>query len=217
MKFLKCLFLIALLLLVPNFILGQDPQAAGSGSGQTTTASGQNGSAQPDPLTPGGKFKYALHDSILSPMSYVKSVASAGYSEAVDSGGDRGFGWGPEGFAKRFGDRMGGTIVHDFSGYWITASLFHQDPRYFPSPDRRVVHRILYAASRVFVTRSDNGDSQFNISNFVGMAASNAAQIGWTPNQDFTAQRFSRRMAKSIGMNMGAKIVKEFLTRKKNP
>ncbi len=209
--------LTSLLLLVPGWILAQNPQAADTGPGQATNSAAKNSVPQPDALTQGGKFNYAVHDSFLSPLAYIKSVAGAGYSEAINSAGDRGFGWGPEGFAKRFGDRMGGTIIHDFGGYWITASLLHQDPRYYPSPDRRFSHRILYAATRVFVTRGDGGDSQFNVSNLVGMAASNAAQIAWTPRQDFTGSRYSRRMVESIGMNMGAKIVKEFLARKRNP
>lgn len=217
MKIFQRFVLTSLLLLAPNWILAQDPQATDTDSVQATSSAAQNSVPQPDRLTPGGKFNYAVHDSLLSPLSYIKAVAGAGYSEAINSKGDRGFGWGPDGFAKRFGDRMGGTIIHDFGGYWIVASLLHQDPRYHPSPDRRFGHRILYAASRVFVTRGDDGDPQFNVSNLIGMAASNAAQIAWTPHQDFTAARYSRRMVKSIGMNMGSKIVKEFLTRRKNP
>src|SRR2546428_12582390 len=121
MNVLKCFFLIALLLLDPNLILAQDPQASGSGAGQTTSPSAQNGAPQSDPLTPGGKFKYALHDSILSPISYVKSVASAGYSQAANLSGDRGFGWGAAGCAQRFGDSPGGTIVQDSRGDRIKA------------------------------------------------------------------------------------------------
>ncbi|HEV8130951.1 MAG TPA: hypothetical protein VGQ81_06850 [Acidobacteriota bacterium] len=217
MKTSSILILTLCLLVGGGLLFGQDPQDANRNPNAASVPPGQNHSLRPDHLTPGGKFNYALHDSLLSPISYVKATAGAAFSEAVNTAGDRGFGWGPDGAAKRFGDRMGGTIIHDFAGYWVTASIFHQDPRYHHSPDHRLAHRVLWAASRVFVARGDNGGDQFNISNMVGIASSNAAQIGWTPQQDFTAQRYFRRFGKSIALNMGAKIVKEFITKNKNP
>lgn len=217
MKTLRVFLLTGVLLSGSLQILAQELAEENQGPSQITVPPTQTSTHKAELLKPGGKFKYAVHDSILSPMSYAKAVAGAGYSMAVNTAGDRGFGWGAEGFSRRFGDRMGGTMIHDFAGYWVTASLLHQDPRYYHSPKRDFRNRLVYAVSRVFVTHGDNGDSQFNASNMVGIAASNAAQIGWTPGQDFTGQRYFRRFGKSIALNMGAKIIKEFFTKEKTP
>jgi len=59
-------------------------------------------------------------------------------------------------------------------GTLMTTSLFptllHQDPRYFQLGSGGVWHRTVYSLSRIFVTRADNGDIQFNSSEIAGNA-----------------------------------------------
>jgi hypothetical protein len=46
--------------------------------------------------------------------------------------------------------------------------LFHEDPRYFRRGQGAVWSRIGYATSRVFVTRTDSGGTEFDYSELVG-------------------------------------------------
>jgi hypothetical protein len=60
-----------------------------------------------------------------------------------------------------------GTI-ENFTTQAIFPSILHQDPRYFQSGQGGVKRRILYAVGRIFVTRSDSGQSELNYSEFLG-------------------------------------------------
>jgi hypothetical protein len=52
----------------------------------------------------------------------------------------------------------------------VLPSILHQDPRFFQSSKGGFTHRTFYAVSRIFVTRSDSGGTQFNYSEIVGAA-----------------------------------------------
>jgi len=53
----------------------------------------------------------------------------------------------------------------------VFPTLLHQDPRYFQLGTGSAWHRAKYSVSRIFVTRADNGKTQFNYSEIVGNAA----------------------------------------------
>ena len=89
-----------------------------------------------------------------------------------------GFGGGLPGFGKRLGNSMAGAEAGAFFGRFLFPTLFHQDPRYFPSTDTRTSNRLAYAISRAFITRSDDGRTVINtsaiMSQFVQAAIANA-------------------------------------------
>jgi hypothetical protein len=64
------------------------------------------------------------------------------------------------------------------------STILHQDPRYFPSHKRTFIARTWYSATRVVVTRNDNGDSTFNTSEFLGALATSALQNAHYPRHD---------------------------------
>jgi hypothetical protein len=167
------------------------------------------------PLTSGGKFAYAIRHSILSPTAYLKAVAGAGYSMAINNESERGYGWGGEGFGRRVAHRMGKTTVHHLTGSWLAASALREDPRYHPSSSDGAMNRALYAASRVFVTRTDDGGDRFNTHNFIGIAASNGAATAWRPRESRgdVAKYFSR-FATSLMWSAIGNLQKEFFRRR---
>jgi hypothetical protein len=50
--------------------------------------------------------------------------------------------------------------------------MLHQDPRFYHSEKGGFVHKAAYGVSRVFLTRTDSGSTQFNYSEIVGSALS---------------------------------------------
>ncbi len=52
----------------------------------------------------------------------------------------------------------------------VLPSILHQDPRFFQSSEGGFAHRAGYAVSRIFITRTDSGRSQFNYSEVIGSA-----------------------------------------------
>jgi hypothetical protein len=81
---------------------------------------------------------------------------STGAYPRLDDGGG--------GFGERMAISAAGAEVAAFFGGFVYPTLFHQDPRYFPSHQRNVSNRIAYAVSRVLIGRSDNGMTVINSS-----------------------------------------------------
>src|SRR5258708_3010121 len=113
------------------------------------------------PLTTGQKFKVVTRSS----FDYVEFPwygFLSGISQAENS--EPGYGQGAAGYGKRYGAAFSdGTI----EGFWTSAifpSLLHQDPRFYQLGKAGFSHRTGYAVSRIFITRSDSGHSQFNAS-----------------------------------------------------
>ena len=64
--------------------------------------------------------------------------------------------------------------------------------------------------SRVFVTRGDNGRSQFNASQVLGAFSSAAMVNVWYPPGNRDAQTTALRGVSRLGLSMGLNIFKEF-------
>ena len=126
---------------------------------------------QVPPLTAGQKFKVVAQGSF-DPIQIVWYAALSGISQAENS--EPGFGQGWAAYGKRYGAYAAdGTIENFFVGA-ILPSALHQDPRYFQSGRGSFFNRAGYAVSRIFVTRSDSGKSQFNYSEIFGAAIASA-------------------------------------------
>jgi hypothetical protein len=160
-----------------------------NGQGTTGTATDQSGTSkdrlffalpnfltlenagQVPPLTVGQKFKVVAQGSF-DPIQIVWYGALSGISQAENS--EPGYGQGAQGYGKRYGAYAAdGTIENFFVGA-IFPSILHQDPRFFQKPEGSFFSRAGYAVSRIFVTRTDSGNHQFNYSEIVGAALASA-------------------------------------------
>ena len=119
------------------------------------------------PLTAKEKFKVVARGSF-DPIQIVWYGALSGISQAENS--EPGYGQGAEGYAKRYGAYAAdGTIENFFVGA-ILPSMLHQDPRFFPKTEGSFFDRAKYGVSRIIITRTDSGKSQFNYSEIFGSA-----------------------------------------------
>jgi len=84
------------------------------------------------------------------------------------------YGQGWAAYGKRYATTAADGIVENFMTAAVFPSLLHQDPRYFQSGKGGFGRRTGYAVSRIFVTRTDSGHSQFNYSEIVGAATAAA-------------------------------------------
>ncbi|HEY3128681.1 MAG TPA: hypothetical protein VGL91_04440 [Acidobacteriota bacterium] len=203
----------ALLLFAPPAHAQQPQEAIPQNLTQATAPAA--GVSSVESLTSGKRFKIALGNSVLSPTAYLLAAGGAGYSMAIDEEGDRGFGMGGMGFARRFGDRFGSTVVSELAGSWIAASALHQDPRYHPSQKPAFGGRVVYAVSRVFVTRNEAGNSEFNASNLIGNAAGAGASIAWHRSRDRTASNYFTTFGAYLGFNAVSNLARELLSKRK--
>lgn len=160
------------------------------------------------PLTTGAKFKVTARASF-DPVTFVWHGLQAGISQANNS--EPGYGQGAEGFAKRYAQNFADGTIENFTTQAIFPSLFHQDPRYYQSGQGGAKRRILYAVSRIFVTRTDSGQSQLNYSEFLG--SSSAAVIStytYHPRSDRDLSTAASVWASEVGFDALNNLIKEF-------
>src|SRR6266478_1277120 len=113
------------------------------------------------PLTTGQKFKVVAR----SAFDYVEFPwygFLSGISQAENS--EPGYGQDAAGYGKRYGAAFADGAIENFWTSAIFPSVLHQDPRFFQLGKGGFWHRAGYAVSRIFVTRSASGHSQFNAS-----------------------------------------------------
>ena len=148
-------------------------------------------------LTAHDKIVLGLKDSY-SPFSFLGIIFSAGYSHLTNGqpnyGTDRG----------AFGERLGATAIRDTSESLFTDTIFapmlHEDPRYYvEGPQYNFFHRVIYAATRPIITRTDSGKESLNGALLLGYASASAISYAYYPaiNQNFkdTAATFGGSLA----------------------
>jgi hypothetical protein len=160
------------------------------------------------PLTSGQKFKLVAR-GIYDPMEFVLVGFVAGLGQASDS--DPSYGQGAQGYAKRYGTAYGDNAIENFMAYAVFPSVLHQDPRYYQLGHGGFRKRMIHAVSRVVITRSDSGRTQFNYSELLG--ASSAAAIStytYHPQSERSFGNVATVWVTEMGWDAATYIVKEF-------
>ncbi len=179
----------------------KQPGAAGDTSSQDKAAGTSNdrlffalpnfstlqGAGKVPPLTSKQKFKLVFRSSF-DYVEYPWYGALAAISQAENS--EPGYGQGWEGYAKRYGSAFADGTIENFMVGAVFPSLFHQDPRFYQSGQGGFFHRTGYAVSRIFVTRTDSGHSQFNYSEIFGSALSATISTNTYHPRAFITTRF---------------------------
>jgi hypothetical protein len=134
------------------------------------------------PLTAGQKWSLVYHGAIV-PFTIALDAVVAGSDEIT--GSHNGYGWGPEGYFKRFGAEYADTVSAGVIGNGLLPVLLHQDPRFYQlGAGHPLIHRVIHAAQSDFVCRGDNGKLQFNWSNIVGNFLAGALSNAYYPADD---------------------------------
>ena len=167
------------------------------------------------PLTPAGKLKWALRETLFAGVP--GSAIAAGMAMATNSNLENGYEDGGEGYARRAGAALAQTGTSHVIGDWALASILHQDPRYHPSEQRGFGKRLGWAISRVFVTQKDNGGHTFNSSRLFGIAAGAAAANGWHRDVNRGGPETGQRIGWEIVSDLADNIVREFWEYRKYP
>jgi hypothetical protein len=127
------------------------------------------------PLTAQQKFESFLRNAHSVGMA-VNIMSDALISQATGAYPRVNPGW--AGFGERTAISAMGAESAAFIGGFVYPTLFHQDPRYFPSHEHGILNRMAYAVSRAVIGRSDYGYSVINTSviasQFTEAAISNA-------------------------------------------
>ncbi len=159
------------------------------------------------PLTSKQKFQLAV-DETIAPSRFLGSAFTAGIGQARDSLHDYGQGW--EGYGKRYGSSVASNASSHLFGTGLLPSLTHEDPRYFVKIFGSPKSRILYAMSRVLITRTDEGYSTFNWSNVMGGLMAESLAVSYLPDSERTAGKTFTRFGVRMGFSALDNVVKEY-------
>ncbi|HEY0100671.1 MAG TPA: hypothetical protein VGB76_17120 [Pyrinomonadaceae bacterium] len=200
-----------------SFAFDANARSSSDSFANQTNPGGQAATATYTPLTSNQKMRRAFRSAFLTPQAYALPFASAvltewGEEDLPHKDTDDRVADGLSRFAIKFGRRS--TTVLLSNG--VYASLFKQDPRYERADRTRgVAARALHAASRVFITRGDNGRHQPNYSRFAGQLSGSALSNLWeqsTPGRDrIGTDATFRRFGMSFVTGALSNVIREFL------
>jgi hypothetical protein len=161
----------------------------------------------PKPLTPGGKFKLFVNQSI-SPPYIIAAGINAGISQARNSPSAYGQGW--EAYGTRFGAGMGRASSNAFFGTFFIASLMHEDPRFFPQYRPSFWESVKYSARRLVVSRRDSGKEGFNRSGIIGTLAAETLANVYLPQSEQTGAKTAQRFGTDLAWRFAGNMFKDY-------
>ncbi len=163
--------------------------------------------AKAPPLTPKGKFKLVSKDAfdpVIFPfIGFIALVSQAQNSEPE-------FGQGAVGYGRRYGAAFGDATIGGFMTGAVFPSVFKQDPRYYQLVKGGFKRRAFYSLSRIFITRTDSGHSQFNSSEIVGNLVAAGISNAYHPAQDRSFTNTLSVWGTGTGWDAMSNLAKEF-------
>ena len=160
-----------------------------------------------EPLTGHQKFELFTRRTY-SPFTFFSAAFDAAYAHVTDSWPD--YGHGASGYGKRYGATIADAEARSFFMSFLFPTAFHQDPRYFSSTSTKFLPRLLYAASRVLITRSDSGNDTVNTSLLAGTAVTTALSNAYYPRPERTLSGSLNRFGGSFLGGVQTNIMREF-------
>jgi hypothetical protein len=159
------------------------------------------------PITPEQKFKLAARNSF-DYTSFVASGMAAGISQWRDTYPE--FGQGAAGYGRRYWHGFTDQTLANATTIFLLPVVTREDPRYFTMGHGTFRQRSRYAATRIFITRSDSGTNTANISEIGGRALYAGASVLYYPSHYQTASEAASRFGVIVGFDAFANLAKEF-------
>lgn len=146
--------------------------------------------------------------SVFSPMTIIAPVFGAGIGQAEDE--PPSWGGGAEAFGKRYGSAVARRVISETVTFGFAAAD-GEDPRYFPSDDRRAWARTRHAIVSTFVSPTSHGVTIPAFSRFVGVYGAAFISNTWYPNNRATAGDAAVRGTWALVGNVGIRLASEFV------
>jgi hypothetical protein len=171
------------------------------------------------PITAKQKMYIAYKDSTDWPVFPAAALFAAVYHVENQNPS---FGQGMAGYGKRFAGAYADLAIGNFMTEGLMPSMFREDPRYFRRGYGSVRSRLWYAATRIFVCKTDAGRREFNFAEVIGNSATVALSNAYYPDTR-TASDNLQRLAIALATDSLSQVGKELwpdikrkLFRKKN-
>ena len=159
------------------------------------------------PLTTKEKYVLAYHQTV-DFSAHFGNLFQAMLQQASNGQPHYGQGWGA--YAERFGAAEADQVTSSFFIFGFLPHILHDDPRYFRKRYGSVWSRIRYSASRTVITRTDAGNSAFNVPQVAGQLLQQGISTAYYPDQDRTAGRVFQNWGVNLAYNSAYNVLKEF-------
>ena len=159
------------------------------------------------PLSAKQKFKLSA-DALFDPYTFAFIGFTALIGQAENS--EPSYGQGLKGYAKRYGTSYADAGIATTLTTSVFPTLLRQDPRYFQLGRGSILHRSLYSVSRIFVTRGDSGNRQFNASEILGNLAAAGISNAYHPSDDRSIGNTLSVWGTDIMWDTTGNVAKEF-------
>lgn len=158
-------------------------------------------------FTMGDKFDYRVVQTF-----GLRGFAGAAIGAAIGQGRDSPGEWGEGtlGFAKRYASGFAGNFSRQVFAFTLESAL-REDPRYFPSEDRRKKQRAINALKQGIFTRTDSGGDSFAYARV--FSAFGAAQLtnAWQPKSTGSVGDGLLRGIITLGGDTAYNFLQEFV------
>jgi hypothetical protein len=135
-------------------------------------------SQESQPILPRQKMAIAAKDS----FDWTLSLVAAGYAGLGQlTNQNSSFGQGVKGYGNRFVRAYSDQVLGNMLTEGVMPSILHEDPRYFRLGQGTFWHRVKYAGSRIFLTKTDGGSTRFNYSEVVGNSMATGISNAYYP------------------------------------
>jgi hypothetical protein len=159
------------------------------------------------PLSFKGYFWLATQDTFdYSNFIFVGALAGinmAGKSQPT-------FGQGAEGYGKYYWHAFADTGIENYMAEAIVPEVAKEDPRYYTLGKGGFPKRAGYAFSRLFITRTNSGNSTFNFSEIVGAGGAAGISNLYYPAESNPWVKTYQRWVTQVGLDGVFNLVKEF-------
>ncbi|MHB1022563.1 MAG: hypothetical protein ACYC46_08050 [Acidobacteriaceae bacterium] len=165
-------------------------------------------SQHPGPMSVQGKFRL-VEKELFQPVTLFTASYNAALAQAEDTDPKYGQGWGP--YAQRFGAAITRESTQTLFSDAVFPILLREDPRYYREGNEySFLHRSLYAASRVVITRTDAGRNVPNFAMFAGRASAAALTQLYYPPASQSGSAVYMGVVNALGGVALNNLVREF-------
>jgi hypothetical protein len=159
------------------------------------------------PMSLKGKFWLATQDSF-DYSSFVLAGMLAGIGQAKNSTPQ--FHQGAAGYGRYYWHSFADQALGNYLTEAIVPAATREDPHYYTLGQGGFFRRTGYAASRLFITRTDSGGRTFNFSEIVGNGAGAGISNLYYPAQERTWTKTQQKWLTQVAIDGVFNVFKEF-------
>ncbi len=159
------------------------------------------------PFTVRDKFDYRVVQTF-----GLRGFAGAAIGAAIGQARNAPHEWGQGvgGFADRYASGFAGNLSRQTFAF-VLESAFHEDPRYFPSEDKRKKMRALNAVKQVIFAKNDNGTDTFTYARIFSNFGSAQFVNVWQPKSTGSVSSGLIRGVIGLGADAAYNFMQEFV------